>query len=175
MAQIMDIDSAREFMKEAMGKISVAELYRICQDMEVKSRYFQETLAPQRLPDLDEKALYSLLRQIFSVRRKARRLIETHGAEQLVAWMNDLLYGSGEVHQRLERFCGQVTAVEETLRFDLGSELLHFTHPKQHWLWTRWIWDPRNKTGALPLVLVEEYDLEAGGIGATYLRLGEAL
>ncbi|RMI28155.1 MAG: hypothetical protein D6681_00015, partial [Calditrichaeota bacterium] len=33
----------------------------------------------------------------------------------------------------------------------------------------------RNKTGALPLVLVEEYDLEAGGIGATYLRLGEAL
>jgi hypothetical protein len=59
--------------------------------------------------------------------------------------------------------------------FDLPSELLHFTFPDRWWLWTRWMWDPRAGTGALPLVTTEDFDLDADDRAETYLRVGEAM
>jgi len=59
--------------------------------------------------------------------------------------------------------------------FDLPSELLHFTEPDRWWLWTRWMWDPRAGTGALPLVTVEDFDWDAPNRPEGYLRVGEAM
>jgi hypothetical protein len=57
--------------------------------------------------------------------------------------------------------------------FDLPSELLHFTEPDRYWLWTRWIWDPATRTGALGLVTTDDWDLSAGAsMGAMYLTIG---
>ena len=63
----------------------------------------------------------------------------------------------------------------ETLLCDLASELLHFTEPDTRWLWTRWMWDPRVGTGALPLVTMEEYDLHGQNAGETYMKVGVAV
>jgi hypothetical protein len=61
------------------------------------------------------------------------------------------------------------------MRHDLASECLHYTDPDRYWLWTRWIWDPASRTGALPLVTTDGYDLGGATAAATYLRVGEAL
>ena len=57
---------------------------------------------------------------------------------------------------------------------DLGSEILHVTDPDRYWLWTRWMWNPATGTGALPLVVIEEVDLDGGTIAETYRRIGIA-
>jgi len=63
----------------------------------------------------------------------------------------------------------------ENVLCDLASELLHFTEPDTHWLWTRWMWDPRVGTGALPLVTMDEYDLHGIDAGETYMKVGVAV
>jgi hypothetical protein len=37
------------------------------------------------------------------------------------------------------------------------------------------MWSTQSRTGALPLLIGEDYDLEADGLGATYERVSEAL
>ncbi|MBK7407895.1 MAG: hypothetical protein IPJ40_07325 [Saprospirales bacterium] len=53
--------------------------------------------------------------------------------------------------------------------------MLHFTFPDQHWLWCRWMWDPKTKTGSLPLVVTENFDLGGQSLGETYLKVGKAV
>jgi hypothetical protein len=67
------------------------------------------------------------------------------------------------------------TGVPETIRYDLAGELLHYTSPDRWWLWTRWMWDPHNETGALRLVTMDGYDLRGRTLGETYLKVGEAV
>ena len=175
MAQFVDIDTAKEFMKEALEKVSAQELDQICADLERKSQFFQDKLGKERVDHLTEEELRSVLQRIFSVRRKRNKLLQVHSAPRLLGWISQLLYGEADVARRMEAFCNQLTDVDETIRYDLASELLHFTMPENYWLWTRWIWDPNTQTGSLPLVITEDYDLRANGIGQTYLRLGKAL
>ena len=61
------------------------------------------------------------------------------------------------------------------MRINFAGELLHYSMPDRYWLWTNWIWDPDNNTGALPLVVQEEVDLLGETEGETYLRVGEAM
>jgi hypothetical protein len=59
--------------------------------------------------------------------------------------------------------------------FDLPGEMLHFTSPDRYWLWTRWIWDPQARTGALALVTTTEVGRSTGATrGAVYLDVGRA-
>ena len=59
----------------------------------------------------------------------------------------------------LDRFDAALGAIEPAIRRDLAGEALHFYDPDRHWLWTRWMWDPELRTGALPLVTMQEFDL----------------
>ena len=85
------------------------------------------------------------------------------------------------VAERIDRFDESVSgpAAQSALAgsgFDLPSELLHFTEPDRYWLWTRWIWDPDTRTGALGLVTTDGLDLGAGASrGAAYLTIGRAM
>ena len=61
------------------------------------------------------------------------------------------------------------------MRINFAGELLHFSNPRQYWLWTNWIWDPDANTGSLPLVVQEEVDLLGDTPGETYMRVGQAM
>jgi len=175
MAQFVDIDTAREFMKESLGKISPDELDQICLDLEKKSQRFREILAAERITKLSEVELLSVFRLIFSTRRKAQKLIDQYKTGNMRNWIAELLYDEAAVHHRLETFCERLDGLETSLRYDLASELLHFIDPEKYWLWTRWIWDPKTQTGSLPLVITEDYDLKATTLGETYLKVGKAM
>ncbi|RMG68522.1 MAG: hypothetical protein D6715_02110 [Calditrichaeota bacterium] len=174
MPEVVDLKTAQEFMKEALTKVSPAQLEALCLALEEKSRLFQHHLAEDRLAKLDQESLQTILSRIFSVRRRSRKLLERFSLEALKAHIHQLLYGSEPVNQRLEAFCAALEGLEDSLRFDLAGELLHFTAPQEYWLWTRWIWDPRSRTGALPLVVSEAYSLEDPSLGNMYLKVGQA-
>jgi hypothetical protein len=175
MAQFVDTETAKEFMKETLGRISPEELTKMCADLDRKGEMFLSKLGAHKINGMTEDDLYTILRSVFSTRRKARKLLENTELENLKTRITELLYGDAEIRDRIQHFYDDLEGLESNIRFDLASELLHYTFPRQYWLWTRWIWDPKVKTGALPLVITEDYNLEVAGIGETYLKLGKAM
>ncbi len=88
--------------------------------------------------------------------------------------MAPALGGRAPVQERFQAFVDGLAPLPQHLAFDLGSECLHYTDPSAYWLWTRWIWDPHARTGALPLVTMHGFELDGASAGATYMRVGEA-
>jgi len=181
-------------MAQTLEKASQAELGDIVKELEQKSARFRALLAPEALTGLDRLQLRGLLRSIFATRRKADALLDVMGVEGLREAIRELLHGAPPTQDRFQAFVdalagywgdvrlarkplpGQEAAdLPENILCDLAAELLHFTRPDDRWLWTRWMWDPRVGTGALPLVTMDEYDLHGRNAGETYLKVGVAV
>lgn len=166
----MDTPSAQEFMREAMQKITLEELDAVEQEVAAKSARFQELLAPDRIAELADVELDGLLHSIFAVRRK-----KDFWNGNLRAQIYDLLYGDADLVVRFQSFCDGLPQLDENIRYDLASELLHYARPDDYWLWTRWMWDPEIETGSLRLVTMDDFDLHAPTLGETYLKVGQAI
>lgn len=176
--QVIDTPTAHEFTRLAAQLVGEHDLGDVTGLLEEKSRRLRELLDPDRLHLLDEERATAALKLVFSARRKARVILDTLTIDGFGAAVDDLLAGPGPVHRRLARFHDLVESVGRGVPpgtgYDLGSELLHFTDPDRHWLWTRWMWNPATGTGSLPLVVVEEVDLDGEDVAETYLRVGTA-
>lgn len=175
MGQVVDTESAKEFMREALGKVQPEELLAICGEVETKSRWFQQKLSRESLPTLTSEEYFALLRRVFSTRRQAEAILQKYPLEELRRWTWDLLYSGEAVETRFQNFVDRLASQGDSVRRDLASELLHFADPERYWLWTRWMWDPKVRTGALPLVTNESCDLNGPTDGDIYLRVGEAV
>jgi hypothetical protein len=211
--QVVDTETAREFMAQTLEKASQAELGDIVKELEQKSARFRALLAPEALTGLDRPQLRAILRSIFAARRKADAVLDVMGVEGLREAIRELLHGTPSTQDRFQAFVdvlagywgdvrlppgrrargvaharheaaqltrkllpgGEEADFPENILCDLASELLHFTSPDDRWLWTRWMWDPRTGTGALPLVTMEEYDLHGQNAGETYMKVGVAV
>ncbi len=177
--QVVDTPTAREFTAKALERVSREELGEVAALVAAKSAAFRRVLAPEALAALTEEEATALLRSVFSTRRRAGIVLATLGLDGFAAHVDALLYGAGASGERLAAFHETVAeigrGVHPTVGFDLGSELLHFTDPDRYWLWTRWMWDPGNEVGALPLVITEEVDLAGGDVVETYRRVGVAV
>ncbi|MFQ5827806.1 MAG: hypothetical protein ACE5JD_01430 [Candidatus Methylomirabilia bacterium] len=168
---VVDSQIAQEFMREALSKIAPEELEAIAAELEAKSDGFRSFLADGRSSAITSDQLRAILRSVFSSRRRAGDL----RPEALRGEIHTLLHGGGSIACRFQAFCDRLDGLPDNVRYDLASELLHFAYPNDYWLWTRWIWDPRTRTGALPLVTRGEHALTAGSLGELYLKVGEAL
>jgi hypothetical protein len=199
--QPVDMAAAQEFMQATLAKIEREELHAVEAELQEKGRRMQALVNPDTLPTLTEDQPYRLLRTVFATRRRAREILAEVGTAELKAAIHQLLYSSAPVEVRFQQFVDVMTgffgdvrvlrpkksadsrarqsaeeaALKENIFCDLGSELLHFTNPGDYWLWTRWIWDPKAGTGAMPLVTLEECDLHGRTVGETYLKLGVAM
>ena len=198
--QPVDTETAKEFMKETLNKVAREELEAIEAELREKSRRMRALLAPDNLRTLTEIDLTNLLRTVFATRRRAKDILQAVPPAEFKTALSHLLYENAAVDLRLQHFVDTMTgyigdvrilrprkssdsrakqsaedaALNDNLFCDLGSELLHFIHPDEYWLWTRWIWDPQAGTGAMPLVTNEGVDLHGSTVGETYLKLGIA-
>jgi len=196
--QPVDTEAAQEFMKATLDKVQEVELAAIEAELQTKSLFFRELLAPKTLPGLRESQIEQLLRTVFATRRRAGHILHAISPETFKTAVLQLLYANAPVDVRFQDFVdlmsasigdvrqlrprkssdsrakqsAEQAALEENIFCDLASELLHYTFPEEYWLWTRWIWDPKAGTGAMPLVTMEEVDLRGQSVGETYLKLG---
>ncbi len=175
MGQVVDTETSQEFMKEILDKVDHQALADIAKRVEEKSEEFRERLAPEALAKIGPEDYLKVLGRIFSVKRYAKKLIEKHGIENLRAWTHELLWSDDHVKQRFQGFVDHLPDLGENSRNDFAGELLHFTTPDRHWLWTRWMWDPTTKTGALALVTTAAYDLGGESAGEIYMKVGRAM
>lgn len=175
MSQLIDMEAAKEFMKETLAKVKKENLIDIADALEEKSLLFQHTLAEDKLKEISKEELEVIFKRIFSIRRKLDKLYIQITCDQLKPAIYDLLYGTEKIDQRFQRFIDLLNDLETPLKYDLASELLHFTFPDRYWLWSRWMWDPKNKTGAIPLVTTEGFDLEGEKLSDIYLKVGKGV
>jgi hypothetical protein len=180
-------------MAQTLEQASRAELGDIVAELEQKSARFRALLAPGSIQALDRRQLRGLLRSVFATRRRSDAILDGLGEAGLREAIGQLLHGPASTQERFQQFvdtlCGfwgdvrlagagpgtPDGSLAENNLCDLASELLHFTEPETRWLWTRWMWDPRAGTGALPLVTQDEYDLHGQGHGETYMKVGVAV
>jgi hypothetical protein len=175
MSQLIDMEAAKEFMKETLAKVEKENLIDIANSLEEKSAIFQEGLAKDRLNDITQEDLDSILQRIFSIRRKLPMVYEHISFEKLRSAIFHLLYSAGKPDFRFQAFCDALGDIEDTLKHDITGELLHFTFPDKYWLWSRWMWEPGTKTGAIPLVTSEDFDLEGENLGIVYMKVGKGV
>ncbi|MDR5695998.1 MAG: hypothetical protein QN198_01700 [Armatimonadota bacterium] len=174
--QVLDIQVGEEFAREVLARIPPGFLGVLLDGLEAKSRWFQATLSPEGLSLLDGPQARKLLRTIFGTRRRADALVQAVGIDSLRQLLSTLLYGRGQVEERFTEFCTLLDgACAQGEAIDLAGEALHYVLPERHWLWTRWMWNPRTQTGALRFVVADWHTLLAPTPGEVYQRVGEAV
>lgn len=172
--QLVDTPAAVEFMSEIAARLPAGDVAAVTAKLDAKSEAFSRLLCDGHARDIDPDTLRRVLRSVFPARRRAAKIVESVGAGRLGEAIDDLLSGKDALDERVERLDVLLSDYPEAAA-DLPWELLHLTQPERYWLWSRWIWDPRTGTGALPLVTAEEVDLHGGDRVGTYTRVGEAM
>jgi hypothetical protein len=168
----VDVPTAKELIEQIHQHVSVEELGALISELQGKVAAVSELLSAD---ELDVRRVRRALQWTFVARRRASAILGARGDAELLVWVGDLLHGSDPIACRFERFCRAAGPLDDGAAAELATELLHFSGPERHWLWSRWIWSPQSRTGALPLLIGEEYELEADGLGDGYGRVSEAL
>ena len=171
----VDAPSAVEFMREALIKIDEADIGAVSDLLSRKRELLLPFLAEASLAQGTAEAVRPVLGRIFATRRRSDSILVAVGAPTLAGALRDLLHAAGPLDDRFRAFEAALPALEAPIRRELAGECLHHLDPERGWLWARWMWDPETRTGALPLVMVEDFDFGGPNGGAVYLRVGAAL
>ncbi len=176
--QVIDTPTAQEFTRLALERVSEHDLGDIASRLQAKSEFFAASFGPDAIDDLSEETAMASLRYVFSSRRRAKVILTTLTLDGYRRATRGLLHAEMSPGQRLEHFADLIDGIGRDVQVgtgqDLGSEILHFTDPDRYWLWTRWMWNPSTGTGALPLVVMDEIDLDGDTVSETYRRIGIA-
>jgi len=100
--QVVDTETAAEFMSETLASVGAGDLAAIADDLQRKSELFRTHLDPYRLAQLGDPELRIILRSVFTARRKADAILSHIGADSLresylgnrfLNWMNHYVRG----------------------------------------------------------------------------------
>ncbi len=100
------------------------------------------------------------------------RTITNYFAQGDYSLFEQLLHGGAPASVRVAVFVEKLNALDTRLALELATGLLHNALPSQHWLWTRWLWDPTVGTGILPLLAGSVHNLQADNLADGYVRVG---
>jgi hypothetical protein len=170
----VDVPAAKELIEQINQHLGLEARAALVAELQDKAAAMRALLAPGAAGARDAARVRAALELTFVARRRVSELISARSDAELVAWVGGLLAEHEPLAARFERFCAAGPLAGGPAA-ELASELLHFGDPERYWLWSRWIWSPESRTGALPLLIGEEFALSADGPGATYERVGEAV
>ena len=100
------------------------------------------------------------------------RTITNYFAQGDYSLIEKLLTGEAPTSVRVATFVEKLNALDTRLALELATGLLHNISPNEHWLWTRWLWDPTVGTGILPLLAGSIHNLQAENLADGYVRVG---
>ena len=159
-----------ETLQEALTEVDAVDLLIVAGELAARQVRFTELLAA---PDAwEETDLVWLTQAVTPSRKKARALLEGLAGVDMAVLVPTLLDESRPLAARFGWFVEQLGDMDVRLRVELAGGLLHAASPRDRWLWTRWMWDPRTTTGVLPLLSGSTVNLQAEMIGEEYMRVG---
>ena len=130
--------------------------------MQAKQKLYEESLNQTAIQSLDLAKIEVLLELVFSARRRVFPAMQRMGELQAVAAIKELLYGNGQLLERMQAFADALpvdagddreskknAAKVKRAGFDFAAEMLHNLDPVKYPLMTRWVWDQSTVSGAL--------------------------
>lgn len=171
--QPADLAAIAEFSKAMETRVSDAEFALIANDLALKSARVK-ALFSDLSQGGDRHVVRAILSETFISRRKLREIeaivTDTILAEALV----ELGDNTKSPIERASKLRYWLDPVGEAAR-DLPFELLHFLDPQRYCLATSWVWNPITETGAIKLLLEENFDLFGDGELDDFVRLDFAI
>ncbi len=156
-------------LQDALAQVSPEDVIAIADELaERHARLFLDLR-------LDSASLTSSFADIASAvaHTKANaRTLENYFAQGDFKLVVELLDGDTPTPVRVASFVEKLNALDTRLALELATGLLHNTNPNEHWLWTRWLWDPTVGTGILPLLAGSTHNLLAENLADGYARVG---
>lgn len=156
-------------LQDALAQVSPEDVIAIADELaERHARFFSDLR-------LDSASLTSSFTDIASAvaHTKANaRTITNYFSQGDFTIFEQLLNGEAPTPVRVATFVETLNALDTRLALELASGLLHNTNPTEHWLWTRWLWDPTTGTGILPLLAGSTHNLLAENLADGYARVG---
>jgi len=156
-------------LQEALGQVAPEDVIAIADELaERHARLFLNL-------KVDSASLKSSFAEVASAvaHTKANaRTITNYFAQGDYSLFEQLLKGEAPASVRVATFVEKLNALDTRLALELATGLLHNTSPSQHWLWTRWLWDPTVGTGILPLLAGSTHNLQAENLADGYARVG---
>jgi hypothetical protein len=156
-------------LQEALGQISSADVIVIADELvERHARLFSNLKS-----DIVDLGVPSA--EVFSAVTHSKanaRTLTNYFCESNLARLaagnifNELLNGESPAAARIAVFVDKLKMLDTRLALELATGLLHNIDPKDHWLWSRWLWDPTTGSGALPLLAGGTYNLVGVGAGS---------
>jgi hypothetical protein len=171
---VVDAANTAEFLRQALLRISEDEIAATINLLERKREMLATALAASSLARPDAASLRLILGRVFATKRRAADIVAAVGDPELAEAIRALVHGGDPVETRFDAFETALATLEPPIRRELAGECLHYADPSSGWLWSRWLWDPDARTGALPLVMDSGYDFAAATGGGAYLRVGAA-
>ncbi len=156
-------------LEESLAQVAPEDVIAIADELaERHARFFSDLR-------LDSASLTSSFTDIASAvaHTKANaRTITNYFSQGDFTIFEQLLNGEAPTPVRVATFVETLNALDTRLALELASGLLHNTNPTEHWLWTRWLWDPTTGTGILPLLAGSTHNLLAENLADGYARVG---
>ena len=156
-------------LQEVLGQVAPEDVIAIADELaERHARLFRRL-------ETDSASLSSSFADIASAvaHTKANaRTIVNYFAQGDYSLFEKLLHDEAPASVRVAAFVEKVNALDTRLALELATGLLHNISPKEHWLWTRWLWDPTVGTGILPLLAGSTHNLQAENLADGYVRVG---
>jgi len=156
-------------LQEALGQVSPGDVIAIADELaERHARFFLGLEAdPARL-----KAAFTQIAAAVTHTRANARTITAFFAQRDLMLFDELLKGESPAPVRVAGFVERLNALDTRLALELATGLLHNASPAEHWLWTRWLWDPTTGSGILPLLAGSSHNLLADNLADGYSRVG---
>ena len=158
-----------ETLQEALAQVSAQDVISIADELSARhERIFLNLKA-------DTASLKSSFADVASAVTHSRanaKVITNYFAHGDFQIFDDLLHGDSPTPLRVAAFVEKLNALDTRLAWELASGLLYNTSPNDHWLWTRWLWDPTTGTGILPLLAGSTHNLLADNLADGYSRVG---
>jgi len=168
--QIADLEVAREFWSQISIQIPDDRYRDLDQRLKNKSRRLQEIVFGARGGTVSFDEMQLILRSSFASRRKAKEILATCDFDQLSLALTALADDGATVVERTQPLRDQLQGFEAA-RSELPFELLHNLYPSAYWPFSKWIWNPDADTGALRLLVNDEFDLFGEDDFDTYKRV----
>lgn len=159
----------QETLEEALSQVSADDVISIADELSARhERLFLNLKA-------DPVSLTSSFADVAAAVTHTKvnaRALTNYFAQGDYKIFNELLNGEAPAPVRVAVFVEKLNALDTRLAMELATGLLHYTSPKDHWLWTRWLWDPTTATGILPLLAGSTHNLLAENFADGYARVG---
>lgn len=159
----------QETLEEALSQVSADDVISIAD--ELSARHERLFLNLKTDPVSLTSSFADVAAAVTHTKVNARALTN-YFAQGDYKIFNELLNGEAPAPVRVAVFVEKLNALDTRLAMELATGLLHHTSPKDHWLWTRWLWDPTTATGILPLLAGSTHNLLAENFADGYARVG---